>query len=464
VSQIIRSDGPAAIERLFRRHLEDPVAFCFDMFPEGERPRPQQQEILAGVWENKQSLVVAHRGFGKSRTAAYALLAFLVPRANSLVMTLAPIWEQVTGGVWVDVRHLWAVSKLPRIFPSWEVLTHELKTNPLTPKWRAAGVAASDVQNTESKHPAEDCPALAIADECKQIGDEFRDSMDGMLKHPESRFFGIGTPGVPRGWFYRGFGTERHRYWTRRFPGNESPDPDVRALVAQKIEDGKADDPFFRQQWMAEFTGAEDGALMPQLQVEQAIRRAMPKSSTWKKIAALDVAGDSIGGTGDENVLTFRHGPVILKQINWSGRDEMETAAKTVGYLREFQPDIFVYDSVGIGAGVGSRIRELMKGTNTLVLKFNGGTSPRDKEQFANLKTEEAFYLRARFIAGEISIPDDPELVSQICSWTTKPTETGKTKLVDPADSPDKADSLLMAFAADRMGSSVVTMTPSFLR
>jgi phage terminase large subunit len=451
------------IEALFRRYQSDPLAFCEDFFPDKERPREWQPEVLREAVEAQWVAVVACRKAGKTRLAAFLALWFLCTRANSLVITIAPVWLQVVQALWADIRHLWAVSKLPKVFPSWQVLQTEIQTHPLTPKWRAIGLASTDSANIEGRHPAAGQPTLAIIDEAFNVTDEFFTSLQGMLSEGDSKLVAIGRAGLPRGWYFEAFSSKSHLWgFTKRITADEIPRLAEKA-AAERERLGE-NDPSYRQQWLAEFTGADDGALMPEADVNRAKLRAMPKSSTWKKIAALDVAGDSIGGTGDMNVLTFRHGPVILKQIPWSGRDEMETAAKTVGHLREFQPDIFVYDSVGIGAGVGSRIRELMKGTNTLVLKFNGGTSPRDKEQFANLKTEEAFYLRARFIAGEISIPDDPELVSQICSWTTKPTETGKTKLVDPADSPDKADSLLMAFAADRMGSSVVTMTPSFLR
>jgi hypothetical protein len=448
------------MEALFRRYREDPVAFCHDMFPPEERPRDEQSEVLAGVWANKQSLITAHRGWGKSRTAAYALLSFLVPRPNSLVMTLAPVWEQVTSGVWVDVRHLWSISKLPRIFPSWSVLTHQVQTHPLTPKWRAVGVAASEVQNIESKHAAKDCPAMVIGDECKQIGDLFRASVDGMLKLPESRFFGIGTPGIPRGWFYEGFSKHRDAYWTRRFRGDESSDPNVRALVAAKMAIDP-NDPFFRQQWLAEFTGADDGSVLPLDSVERAIGKRMEAHSSWVKIAALDVAGESVGG--DENVLTLRHGPVVIKQISWGGQDEMQTAARAVSEAVKFGAVVLVIDEVGIGAGVRSRCRELAP-ESLKVFGFSGGRAARDNEQYANIKAEEAFILRRRFADGQISIPDDPELIGQLTSWTQKFTETGKVKIVDPTDSPDKADSLLMAFAADRLGQAVKGVTPRFLR
>jgi hypothetical protein len=449
------------MERIFRRYREDPVAFCHDMFPKGDQPREQQVEILHSIFANRATLVAAHRSWGKSRTAAFAVLARTCTQPNSLTKTLAPIWPQVIKGVWKDVRYLWSVSKLPRIFPTWEVLQAEIKTHPLTPKWSAIGHATAEVQNIEGEHSAQDVPAFIVADECKAIGDEFRVSAEGMMKHPDAKFFGIGTPGIPAGWFYKGFTTNRSEYTTFQFRGDESPDPVVRAHVQRLGDSVGWDDPFFKQQWLAEFTGADDGAVIPYESVQKAINRKMAVLPAWQKVAALDVAGESIGG--DENVLTLRHGPVIIKQISWGGQDEMQTAARAVREAIQFGASILVVDKVGIGAGVKSRCRELAPAT-LMVVGFSGGSGARDREQFANIKTEEAFLLRKRFQDGEISIPDDPVLIGQVCSWTKKFNSSGRVQLVDPPDSPDNADSLLMAFAADRLGQSIKGVSPAFLR
>jgi hypothetical protein len=99
-----------------------------------------------------------------------------------------------------------------------------------------------------------------------------------------------------------------------------------------------------------------------------------------------------------------------------------------------------------------------------MVYGFNGGRSPRDKERFANVKAEEIFILRERFLHDDISIPNASQLIGELTSWTAEFTPTGKTRIVDPDDSPDFADSCMMAYAADRLGQSVRGVTPAFLQ
>lgn len=375
------------------------------------------------------------------------------------MVTIAPVWSQVVQALWADVRHLWAVSKLPQVFPSWQILHSELQTHPLTPKWRAYGLASNDSANIEGRHPAAGQPTLAVVDESFNVADPFFDSLQGMLSEGDSKLVAIGRAGIPHGWFYRAFSTERQLWgYVKKVRADEIP------RLWEKCESERKrlgeDSPSFKQQWLAEFTGADDGSVIPLAYVERAIGRAIPAVATWRKVVALDIAGSG----GDENVLTFRHGPVIIKQVGWEGWDEMQTAYRAVKEAGEFGAEAVIYDEIGIGAGVGSRIRELLKASKISVHGFNAGRSARDKEQYVNIKAEEIFALRQRFLDGEISIPNRADLIGQLCGWRTEFTPSGKTKIVDPDDSPDYADSALMAFAADRIGHSIQGVTPAFLQ
>jgi len=499
----------------------DPVAMCYDVLPREERPRPQQQEILHAIWANDAVLCAAHRGWGKSRTEAYAGICFLPTHANSLLFTIAPTWEQVLKGVWIDIRHLWAVSKLPSIFPQWRVMTHEIVTHPLTPKWRGVGVAASEVQNVEGQHPAAGRPAMVLADECKAIGDEFRESVKGMLKHPESRFVGIGTPGIPFGWFYEGFTSKRRNYKTFQFRGDQSPDPEIRAHVEKIGNEVGWDDPFFRQQWLAEFTGADEGVIIPLKIVQPAIGRKFAYSSTWRKIMSVDPAGKG----ADHTVVTYRYGPVTIKQKAWQGWDIIKSEREVIALILEWRPERVVIDETGLGEGIVSHVRDALQGSGIEVVAYRSGDRPRDRERYENRKAEDVYALREKYREGAkeiekahaelrarlahlrlqddvvtktfdyihrltygnysaeqiaavrpgspaamaladeiakkltvgigISVPNEPNLVGQTCSWTATRSKASRTMVVDPKDSPDYADSDMMAYAVDTIGSSL---------
>ncbi len=403
----------------------DPVAMCYDILPRTERPRSQQEEILYAIWENPATAFAAHRGYGKTRTLALAGLCFLPTHANSLLFTIAPVWEQ-TLKVWIDIRHLWSVSTLPRIFVHARILTHEWFMHPLMPKWRGMGVAASEVQNIEGNHPAEGCPAMVLADESKAIPDEHRESMKGMLKHPKSRFVAGGTPGIPYGWFYEAFASNRRRYKTFQYRGDLSPDPLVRKHVEEIAAERGWDDPFFRQQWLSEFTGADEGVIIPLKIVKPAIRRRFEYQPTWRKIMSVDPAGKG----SDHTVVTYRYGPATIRQKAWQGWDIVKSEREVIKLILEWRPELVIIDEGGLGEGVTSHVRDAMKGTDIEVIGYRGGGIPRDKERFENRKAEDVHALQQRYKEGAEEVEKlQAEFRARIAG--VKPTDADVTKAIE---------------------------------
>ena len=77
----------------------------------------------------------------------------------------------------------------------------------------------------------------------------------------------------------------------------------------------------------------------------------------------------------------------------------------------------------------------------------------KDKDKFANLRAESYKHLSELFENGEISIPDDLELIAQLSSIKYKFNSSGQLQIESKEDmkkrgvkSPDKADALALAF------------------
>ena len=84
---------------------------------------------------------------------------------------------------------------------------------------------------------------------------------------------------------------------------------------------------------------------------------------------------------------------------------------------------------------------------------MNGGSKASDSEKHLNLRAEMYDGLRQRFADGDISIPDDAELISQLASLTFSYTSRGQLQIESKdrirssgRQSPDKADALALAF------------------
>jgi hypothetical protein len=433
---------------------DDVTAWAADVLH--EPPREWQPGVLELVRANTWMAIAACRKAGKTRLAAIIALWWLTTRADSMVVTIAPVWSQVVQALWAEIRHVWIHSTLPILFPSWSVLTHEIQTP--YPKWRAMGFTSADPANLEGRHGGAG-GALVILDESKGIGEDFFNSVQGMLDDTssESMLLAIGTPGPPIGFFFRAFGVDRP-LWSHQIRVRSCDIPRLAARYEKQLARLGADNPWFRQQEMAEFSGAGERTIIPLEAIERAINRQFQPDPTWTRHAGLDPAGRG----DDESVLSLRWGPVLVEQLGWQGWPEMRSASYAVQRARAFGAADLTVDAPGLGGPIADRCDELSAG-QIRVRRWNPGAAPRDKERFANAKVENAFALRERFMDDEISIPNDALLISQLAAWQWDTNSRGKTVLIDPEDSPDYADSALVAFAGETFSGGVRGVTPGWL-
>jgi hypothetical protein len=142
--------------------------------------------------------------------------------------------------------------------------------------------------------------------------------------------------------------------------------------------------------------------------------------------------------------------------------DTMATAGHIAKAMRDIDAEVdkndwvtAVIDVPGVGGGVVAI---------EPVTPYNGGEAPIDKERFVNARAEDYWTLRELFEAGEIDIgPDDDKLAAQLGSikWTVDSRGLIKIKSKDDVrkrglPSPDRADTVAMAFSARAQGGSKV--------
>ena len=108
-------------------------------------------------------------------------------------------------------------------------------------------------------------------------------------------------------------------------------------------------------------------------------------------------------------------------------------------------------DSIGIGAGVCDRLRELGHEVYDVIF----GAKPDDTERFANLKAELYWHVRQLMEDGLLDLdPDDDLIVAQATSVRWQLTSAGKIA-IEPKEqmksrgvkSPDRFEALVYAFA-----------------
>jgi phage terminase large subunit len=225
-----------------------------------------------------------------------------------------------------------------------------------------------------------------------------------------------------------------------------------------------------------DYTASIEGITIPAKWVRAAVGLALPANGPV--IAGYDVAGD--GDNADRNVLIARQGPKVLPPVDWGGLNTTQSAWKARDEAVRLGASVVNYDVGGMGEGVkgtwNSSETPLPFKTNPIqwgepaseTRKWPDGKTSREK--FVNLRAELWFLLRERFRKAYehvtdgiphppedmISLPNHPQLISDLSLPLNDTTETGKIRLESKpkmrqrgVKSPDFGDALAYSFKED---------------
>jgi phage terminase large subunit len=422
------------------------------------------------IAEGRSVAVLSATGVGKTYFgAAGAVLWWLDCFPGSQVVTLAPKKDQLTLHIWKEIGRLWPLFK--GLHPEAELDTLRIRMRPDRDDWGAVGfpvgVAADEqvankargfhaehllfvLEETTGIHPA---ILAAVKLTCTAphnlrlfFGnpDSDQDSLAQAAREPgvvAIRASALDHPNVVLGEAVIPGATSRKVIEDWRLEYGE--DSRIYQSRARGIAPGQALESLIRRDWVTaamQRTGAERAELQKVGQaavgVDCANSENGDKAAYARGIGAVCVELKS-SACPDINEWVRHHvWPLVESQM---------VSARRVGV-----------DSVGVGAGGVNELRRL--GAKA-VQPLNSGEGPweiggkHDKdEEFKNLRAQMWWQLRKDLQAGRIALPNDPELVDDLCvvQWQTR---NGKIVLEEKEDfkrrlpgrrSPDKGDAVVM--------------------
>lgn len=197
--------------------------------------------------------------------------------------------------------------------------------------------------------------------------------------------------------------------------------------------------------------------------------------------------GFDVADSGDDKNATIeRYGPLATIATEWQGLEHEigKSAIKVYNRAKEINAEV-IYDSIGVGAAIGSKFKEINDNGSSDILfyKFNAGEGVRkpdrlympnikNKDHFSNLKAQTWWNIADRFKAtynavenGEpieedelISIDSNIEFLEKLITELTTPRKDydnfGRVKVESKKDlskrgikSPNIADAFIMAYA-----------------
>ncbi len=421
----------------------DPVAFYQDVLK--ARLSQKQVDILEAVQAHPRVAVCGCNGSGKDYIGGRLVAWWLSTHHPAIAIALAPSQRQAAI-TWSELQV--ASLDLERSAGHYSLGGRMLAGQEwrVTPNHYALGFSTDrplSIQGYHSPH------LLVLVTEAHSLEEGYWEAIHRLQP---TKLVALGNPLCLAGSFYDAFHTKRDLWQTVQIAAEDCPNvQEGREVIPgminrQWVEDRKADwgegSPLYAAAVLGQFPDSLEDTLIPLSAVVAASKRAGDASGPV--VVACDVARFG----ADETVILQRQGNVAKVLHAFRGADLMKTTGILKGISDDLKPEQLVVDSVGIGAGVVDRLREL----HVRVVPFSGGTSPRGiqgKERFTNHVAQAWWAMREWFLSGDASIPNDAALIAQVSGRKYEILSDKRVRLESKdgmARSPDRADALAMTF------------------
>jgi len=430
-----------------KRYYADPVAFVQEVL--GVTPDPWQRRLLEllATGERKISVRSGH-GTGKSTVASWAMLWFMLTRVPVKVVVTAPTASQLFDALFGECRR-WAKLLPPAVAELLEIKSDriELKASPEEAFISARTSRAEQPDALQGIHAEY---VLLVVDEAPGVSEAVFESAGGSMSGHNATTLLLGNPTRTQGYFYDTFYRLAGEWKNLHVSCLDSPrvsDEYVAEMASRYGEGSNA----YRVRVLGEFPVADDDTLIGLELAQSAVDRDVVQNPGAPVLWGLDVARFG----ADSSALCKRQANVVVAPVKtWKGLDLMSL---TGAVMHEFEstdhrdrPAEILIDSIGLGAGVVDRLRELKLPARGI----NVGESPAFKGQYMNLRAELWGKAKAWLEARDCKLPRDERLVNELSSPRYSFMSNGKLRLEGKDDmkrrglaSPD-VDAFVLTFAS----------------
>jgi len=428
----------------YERH---PDLFVEDLL--GVTPQDWQREMMAATLQHRKLSLRSGHGLGKTACCSWLMIWYLLTRYPVKVVCTAPSASTLYDGLMAETKR-W-VKELPT--PIRTLL--EIKSDRIelasSPTEAFLSARTSRAESPESLAGIHSDHTMILVDEASGVPEQVYEAAYGSMSGKNAVVILIGNPTRSSGYFYETHTRLRDSWWTKKVSCLDSPlvSPDFIAEMAEKYgETSNA----MKVRVYGEFPTAEDDTLISLHAVEQASKRKVEQPEGTPVVWGLDVAryGD------DASVLCIRQGRHLIELHSWKKLSLMELAGRVLDLLHSSDepPEEILVDSIGLGAGVLDRLREL----DISARGVNVSESPAMADRYANLRAE-LWDATKSWFNEEVQIPNDDSLIADLTAPRYSFNSSGKMIVESKAEtkkrlgrSTDFADSLVLTFASNAAG------------
>jgi hypothetical protein len=430
------------------QYMDDPVLFVREVL--GAEPLPYQAEFLEAISSGERRISIrSGHGTGKSTSASWAMLWYLLMRFPNKVVVTAPTSGQLFDALFAELKR-W-IGELPK--PVQDLLTVKSDRVELSaaPSEMFISARTSRAETPEALAGVHSDNVLLVVDEASGVPEKVFEAAAGSMSGHNATTILLSNPTRSTGTFYESQTRMSGTWWTQRWSCVDSPlvsDEFVDEMRERYGEESNA----FRIRVLGEFPLADDDTIIPFHLVDAAMNRDIEIDKDRRPVWAVDPARFG----SDRTAFCKRVGSVITEIKSWRGLDLMQTVGRVMAEYEALNPSSrpseILVDSIGVGSGVVDRLREL----GAPVRGVNVAESPSMGETYNNLRTELWFKTKAWLEDRSCKIPQDDELLADLTGIRYSFTSSGKMAAESKDQmrrrglrSPDLADAVCLTMASD---------------
>jgi len=438
------------LSELILTYEKHPDLFVEDLL--GVTPQDWQREVMSAVAKGQRRCSIrSGHGVGKSSCASWLMIWFLLTRYPVKVVVTAPTASQLFDALFAECKR-W-IKELPTPIKSLLEMKSDRIELGSSPTEAFISARTSRSESPESLAGVHADHVLLVVDEASGVPESVFEAAYGSMSGKDATTILLGNPTRSSGYFYETHTRLRDSWWTKQVSCLDSPLVSPDFIAEMELKYG-ADSNAMRVRVLGEFPLAEDDTLISLHAVEQASKRKVEQPEGTPVVWGLDVAryGD------DASVLCIRQGRHLMELHSWKKLSLMELSGRVLDLLNSADepPEEILVDSIGLGAGVLDRLREL----DISARGVNVSESPAMADRYANLRAE-LWDLTKQWFSEEVQIPNDDSLIADLTAPRYSFNSSGKMIVESKAEtkkrlgrSTDFADSLVLTFASTAAGAS----------
>ena len=434
---------------LAKRYTNDPVLFAREALR--IEPDEWQIEFLRAVVDPKRRRISIRSGHGVGKSTAVAICAVwhVLWRTPGKVVMTAPTSAQLFDALFAEVKSL--VKRLkPPLNDLLDVKSDriELKASPSN---TFISCRTSRAEQPEALAGVHGDHILLVADEASGVPEAVFESAAGSMSGHSATTVLTGNPTRNTGLFYDTHHRLRSEWFTMHVSCIDSPRVSADFVREMELRYGEGS-PAYHVRVLGNFPPTENDTVISTDLVDGAMSRDLQIDELSPAVWGLDVARHG----NDSSVLVKRQGPKVTSIRKWRGLDLMQLSGAVVAEFEDTfpskRPVEIIVDSIGLGAGVLDRLRELDLPARGL----NVSESPSVKGTYFNMRSELWFKVRDWLEGRDVDLPRDEALFAELIGPRYTFTSSGKMKVESKDEmkkrgisSPDSADALCLSLASD---------------